>query len=90
MLEQIVNRLNELNKIDPNLIRTMLSIPFHTSEYDTLKTNPNIIVSSDYGTVKVLGLLNGLLRTDETYGPIIMVLDDNDKLEGFELYRKGN
>lgn len=87
MLEQIVNRLNELYKIDPNLIQSMLSIPFHASEYDTLETNPNIIVSSEYGIVKVLGLLNGLLRTDESYGPIVMVLDDNDKLEGFELYR---
>lgn len=89
MKEQIVKRLNELNEIDPHLISTMLEIKFHTSEYDKLADNPNIIVSSEPGVVKVLGLLNGLLRTDETYGPIVMVIGDDDKIS-FELYKEEN
>ena len=85
MIKQIVDRLNELNKIDPNLISTMLDIKFHSTEYETLKDNPNIIVSSEEGIVKVLGLLNGLLRTTETYGPIVMILNDDNMIEGFEI-----
>jgi len=89
MKEQIVKRLNELNEIDPHLIYSMLDIKFHATEYDKLVDNPNIIVSSEPGVVKVLGLLNGLLRTDETYGPIVMVIGDDDKIS-FELYKEGN
>lgn len=88
-IDRATEVLNRALKKDPEAIVNLINYRFECN-YE-LAEDPTIQVLNNDGNYKVglLGIINGILGVDEDgYGPISLILNNNNELIGFERYVK--
>lgn len=89
-LDDVIQLLNDLIKIDPKAIEDLIEQRVECSEeladHPTFQVN---IYDGEHPKIGLLGVLNGLFGTNEEgWGPIAAVFNDEKKLIKFERTRQ--
>jgi len=85
-INELIEKLNEFNKLDPEFIKNLISTRFKCNNGLANHKTTQVLLKDEDFIAGFLGILNGLLGIDKcSFGPVVAELDDNEFVVEFRL-----